>query len=207
VQRILDAAAEIFADVGVEAATTEAIAAKAGTSIGSLYQFFPNKKALFAAIAARYTERVHDLFETVVLAPGAALTISWDELIDQSIDALDAFHRSDTGFRAILRNWSSGELLEADDAVNRELARRTEGLLVAYAPDMPAEQRATVAQILVEAVSAILILSARRDAVEGAKVVAEGKTMLRRYLAPYTARAGAVKSPRGASKRAADARR
>jgi AcrR family transcriptional regulator len=39
VERILEAAAEVFACVGYEAATTQAIAARAGTAIGSLLEY------------------------------------------------------------------------------------------------------------------------------------------------------------------------
>ena len=49
---ILDAAAAEFAAVGYEAATTNAIARRAGTSIGSLYQFFPNKEAVLEALSS-----------------------------------------------------------------------------------------------------------------------------------------------------------
>lgn len=181
VERILDAAAEVFADVGVEAATTEAIAAKADTSIGSLYQFFPNKKALFYAIVARYTERVRAVFDAIIAPTGR----SWIELLDFGIDALDEFHRTDPGFRAILRNWSSGEFLEADDAINTEFARRIDALLAHHAKALTAAHRAIVAEVVVEATSAMLILAARRDAAHGALVIAEGKTMLHRYLEPY----------------------
>jgi AcrR family transcriptional regulator len=41
----LDAAAAVFDEVGYEAATTHLIAAKAGTAISSLYQFFPDKRS------------------------------------------------------------------------------------------------------------------------------------------------------------------
>jgi AcrR family transcriptional regulator len=48
--------------VGVEAATTHAIEARAGTSIGSLYQFFPDKLAIFHAMELRHLERVKGLW-------------------------------------------------------------------------------------------------------------------------------------------------
>src|SRR5579875_3792084 len=54
IARLLDAAECVFAAVGYDAATTNAIAAQANTSIGSLYQFFPNKEALLTALAGRY---------------------------------------------------------------------------------------------------------------------------------------------------------
>ena len=50
VEKILDAAAAVFDEVGYSEATTHLIAAKAGTAIGSLYQFFPDKAAIFNAM-------------------------------------------------------------------------------------------------------------------------------------------------------------
>ncbi len=57
VAALLDAAAALFAERGYEATTTAAIAARAGASIGSLYQFFPSKEAMAEALFARYAER------------------------------------------------------------------------------------------------------------------------------------------------------
>ena len=57
VDLLLDAAAAVVAEVGVEAATTNAIAARAKTSVGSLYQFFPDKDALVWALGQRFIER------------------------------------------------------------------------------------------------------------------------------------------------------
>ncbi len=53
VEVLLDAAAEVFDEHGFEA-TTERIVERAGVSVGSLYQYFPNKDALIAALAERY---------------------------------------------------------------------------------------------------------------------------------------------------------
>src|SRR5262245_59304930 len=83
--RILDAAASIFAETGYETATTEAIAKAAGTSIGSVYQFFPNKHAIFDAIARRHLERARALFDQLV-GP-RALDLPWEELLERAIDA------------------------------------------------------------------------------------------------------------------------
>jgi len=54
VERILDAAARIFHEQGYAGATTKDIADEAGLSIGSLYQYFPNKDALLAALTKRH---------------------------------------------------------------------------------------------------------------------------------------------------------
>ena len=50
---LLDATARVLVDEGYDQATTNRIAAVAGVSIGSLYQYFPNKDAIVAALGER----------------------------------------------------------------------------------------------------------------------------------------------------------
>src|SRR6266478_4678582 len=54
VAELLQAAAEVFAEKGYEAATMTEIAARAGAPIGSLYQFFPVKEALADSLVQNY---------------------------------------------------------------------------------------------------------------------------------------------------------
>lgn len=58
VERILDAAARIFDERGYRATTTNHVAEAAGVSIGSLYQYFPNKDALLVSLADRHLDDV-----------------------------------------------------------------------------------------------------------------------------------------------------
>ncbi|AQS88769.1 TetR/AcrR family transcriptional regulator [Neoasaia chiangmaiensis] len=54
VEKILTAAAEIFAESGYEATTMSAIAVRSSTAVGSLYRFFPDKKALAIEVLERF---------------------------------------------------------------------------------------------------------------------------------------------------------
>ncbi len=54
VEFILDAAAQIFTERGFAGGTTNHIAARAGVSIGSLYQYFPNKDAIMVGLMERH---------------------------------------------------------------------------------------------------------------------------------------------------------
>ena len=56
VARMLDAAARIYDERGYRATTTNNVAEEAGVSIGSLYQYFPNKDALLVALADRHLD-------------------------------------------------------------------------------------------------------------------------------------------------------
>nr|WP_168723502.1 TetR/AcrR family transcriptional regulator [Streptomyces sp. SAT1]ANO42100.1 TetR family transcriptional regulator [Streptomyces sp. SAT1] len=55
-QRILDAAARVFAEYGYAAGTTNRIAERAGVSIGSLYQYYPNKDAILVELLTRHLD-------------------------------------------------------------------------------------------------------------------------------------------------------
>ena len=54
--RLLRAADRVIGEAGYESATMCAIAERAGSSVGSLYQFFPNKDAVAEALRAQYAE-------------------------------------------------------------------------------------------------------------------------------------------------------
>jgi AcrR family transcriptional regulator len=183
-ERILVAAAELFAEVGFEAATMEVVAQRAQSSIGSVYQFYPNKAAVFNAINLRYLEKVALLFEELV--PQADVTVGWESLLDQVIDMFYEFHLSDPMFRAIwLSSMVSTELVQADEELARKLAGKIEILTAFLAPHLEAKQRLLVSVMIVEAVGSMLLVATRRRPDLGGLVMQETKVMLKRYLTPY----------------------
>jgi AcrR family transcriptional regulator len=63
VAALLEAASAEFAEKGYEATTMTAIAARAESSIGSLYQFFPTKEQVAATLMEQYVAEVEAVFE------------------------------------------------------------------------------------------------------------------------------------------------
>jgi len=63
---ILEATARILEAEGLEAANTNAIAARAGVSIGSLYQYFPDKAAIFAELIRQAESGLGDMLEKLL---------------------------------------------------------------------------------------------------------------------------------------------
>ena len=57
---ILEASARILESDGLRGFNTNAIAAKAGVSVGSLYQYFPNKDAIVLALIGSYEKELHN---------------------------------------------------------------------------------------------------------------------------------------------------
>lgn len=63
VHAVLGAVPRVIRQEGVDAVTTNRIAEAAGVSIGSLYQYFPDKKAIFSALHERHVDDVHQVIE------------------------------------------------------------------------------------------------------------------------------------------------
>ncbi|HEY1457906.1 MAG TPA: TetR/AcrR family transcriptional regulator [Solirubrobacteraceae bacterium] len=90
VQAILEAAAQVFERYGYAAGTTNRIAERAGVSIGSLYQYFPNKDAILVALVRRHVaEGTAILWPHVErLQAGGSL----DDVIEDVVAAMVALH-------------------------------------------------------------------------------------------------------------------
>lgn len=85
---ILEAASELIG-AGGGAYTTNAVAARAGVSIGTLYQYFPNKDALTAALILRTHQRIADNLHAVLIASdGKDLATALAGAVDVAITTL-----------------------------------------------------------------------------------------------------------------------
>jgi AcrR family transcriptional regulator len=65
VDAILDATVQVLMSVGKERLTTTRVAARAGVSVGTLYQYFPNKSALLQSVLTRHLDDVSNAVERV----------------------------------------------------------------------------------------------------------------------------------------------
>ena len=99
VNAILDATARILVEQGFAAASTNAVAERAGVSIGSLYQYFPNKDALVAALHARHGEQMMAVIRhALTKAMDATLIDALTGLIEATVEA----HRVDADLHCVL---------------------------------------------------------------------------------------------------------
>ena len=183
VQSIVDAAAHLFAEQGFDHTTIDDIATRAKTSVGSLYQFFPNKLEIFRAVADASIRNSEVLF-TEQLA-GDVDPSDWFALIERMMDGFTGLHAQDPAFRALVANMHMYALYEAEDtALSRRMVETAEAIIALWFPRLPAERRGAVARTVVYTIEGQLILAQREDTEMAARMLAESKIMLRRYLAP-----------------------
>jgi AcrR family transcriptional regulator len=169
VARILDAAEEVFAESGYEAATNTEIAGRPGASIGSLYQFFPNKEAILDAVAARYLKRLKALYDEELSVEVARLPLS--DLLDQAIRYLVKFEAENPALCTIFYGLETSE----------KLTSAAEYLRV---PGLEEKHRRLYAEIANDVVRGLFPLAISGEEERRERVVAEIKALLLAYLAP-----------------------
>lgn len=186
VARILYAAARVFAEDGFEAATTNRVAERAEVSVGSLYQFFPNKAALLLELRHGWMQRIHDHLGTA-LAPHPFRPLA--QILDDVIRAFEDLDHAEPGVLRLLMTCDPPECrrLSADAAyedVLRAITAQVEALLAARAPSLDTERRRVAAQVSVHLSDALFL---RPDPVAGGfdpQLVREVKAALQGYLGP-----------------------
>lgn len=88
VDAILDATARVLCTTGYDRASTNRIAMAAGVSVGSLYQYFPSKEALVAALVERHTAQMTTLVKSKLAEVAAApLEVACRTMIDAMFEA------------------------------------------------------------------------------------------------------------------------
>lgn len=87
VAAVLDAAALLLAQGGLAALNTNAIAQRAGVSIGSLYQYFPSKEAILAALIRRIKqEMLEDMQAALTVAQTGDIQRDTQRFIEASLN-------------------------------------------------------------------------------------------------------------------------
>jgi AcrR family transcriptional regulator len=185
VDRILDAAAELIAEVGVEAASTNAIAARAETSVGSLYQFFPNRDAIVRALAARYHAQFEALKEQTMSLDRASLPL--DDMLRGIIEPIAAFCESNGAYRHVYMATSDplGGPSPEERELHLALVARIEAMIARRTPWIAPAQRHATAMVQVETVHWLLFHALGMPPEERRAVIDELLRMLVCALEPF----------------------
>ncbi|MGA9473313.1 MAG: TetR/AcrR family transcriptional regulator [Terriglobales bacterium] len=183
IAELLRAAGEIFAEVGYENATTNAMAARAGVSPGTLYQFFPNKQAMAEALANEYAAQNQALHERVFDVGAASMPLR--DLIERLVGPFLEFRRNAPGFEALfVGSVVSRELAERSQMLHQQLKRRVARMIQLRGPKLSSDAVQTSAETTVQIVKGLLPLALNGSAKQRKAGERELKLVLERYLTP-----------------------
>ncbi len=180
VQRMLDACAELVDQLGYEGLTTTLLAERAGVAIGSVYQFFPDKRAIVQALTLRnmdaYLQRLTDRLSSGTFS-------HWWDGVDAAIDEYIEMHRTVPGFRTLhFGDIVDLHLLDEEHDNHAVIAEQLARILVEQFSVPDRGRLRFVLQIAVEASDALIKLAFRRYPGGDDQVLAEAKALIREYL-------------------------
>jgi AcrR family transcriptional regulator len=175
---LLEAAAAIFAEVGYEAATMRDIAERAGASIGSLYQFFPNKEVVARAIKTQYCQELKALWANLAAASAKTPTIRLvDQFLNVTIKAIEQHP-------AIIRLMDAPRSASPAADIKESLRLQLVELFLTRKPRMSTNKAHRYAEITVQMIRTMLWLYLENESPEREALVSEMKSALANYLAP-----------------------
>ena len=186
-QRLLAAAEQIFAERGYQAATTNDIAARAQTSIGTLYRFFPNKEAIVQHLGEQYVQELHALHEQMFRPEVATMPLA--EMIDQLVDPIVELKLAHPGLVSLFIGPHAAFQVPASfQMLQDESVLHIEKLWMSRFPHLNAEACHLYAVIFFQIRLAFLSLAFSFATSPQEQIINELKTNLFRYLEPIDER-------------------
>lgn len=176
VAALLDAAETVLAQSGYEAATMSAVAERAKASIGSLYQFFPNKTAITEALRNRYAKEYDESCQRL---EERAKSLNLRDLVDHLITLNIVFVETHPAFVALLDAPHSTRI---SAALRTRLRERFARFFLARKPRMSKEKAGQIAMVTLHILKGLNQLYAEAPAEQRDQFVAEFKTVLTGYL-------------------------
>ncbi|WP_436493037.1 TetR family transcriptional regulator [Actinokineospora sp. HUAS TT18] len=180
VEKMLESCAQLIDELGYDGVTTTLIAERAGVAVGSLYQFFPDKRAVVQAL----TQRNLDYFMAEISRrlDEAALD-SWDQAADTIFDIYVQMYREVPGFSRIRFGDVVDQRLIDGQRDNNTVIADGMAAFIAERFGVPFETIRLPIAVANEIADSILNLAFRRKLFPEDVVIAEAKSVVHNYMA------------------------
>ena len=181
VERILDVSKEIIAEAGSDTMRMSEVAARAGISIGSLYQYFPDKASIIRVLAERYNDVCY-----AYIAEGLAGVESIADLTGAFAALFDLYYQVFLDEPAMRDIWSGTQADKALRAIDLDNCHRNGELLAAaitrVKPGVDAARVEHVSFLIMHLGDAAMRLAISVERPEGDRLVEAFKAMAIREI-------------------------
>jgi AcrR family transcriptional regulator len=185
VEKILTAAAAVFDEVGYEAATTHMIAAQAGTAIGSLYQFFPDKAAIFKAMELRHAERVEAFWQQADIPTIVQLPLR--QMIHLLVTAVAELFEQPVSRVVFVQFYLARQIFQSiDESMTQDAIDFMANILHHRNSTLSREQCSLLAEVCVHSSNAVILAALRSpDQNHRQQLTRQIEDLLASYLEPH----------------------
>jgi AcrR family transcriptional regulator len=185
VEAILDAAAAVFDRVGYDAATTHLIAIEAGTAIGSLYQFFPDKAAIFHAMELRHYDRVKAMWAATDIVAITQLPLR--QMIHLLVAGVATLFEQPVSRVVFIQFFVARQIFQSiDDSMTQEAINFMASILHQRQPQLSKTKLQRLAEVCVTSSNALTLSVLRNpDATYQQSMTQEIEDLIVAYLEPH----------------------
>jgi AcrR family transcriptional regulator len=172
----LQAAAELFSEIGFEATTMQAIADRSKSSIGALYNYFPDKQSVAATLLSGYAEELQWRLKSLMEHSEKLSTVRFAGLF---IDCIIDFAQERPAY---LNLHIAPVRFCRDPAARKALRTIVADAFRAKNPSLSSERSLLAANVAIQIVKGMMNLYLESDAKTKPLVVAEFRRVLTSYL-------------------------
>ncbi|WP_083339036.1 TetR/AcrR family transcriptional regulator [Chromobacterium sphagni] len=179
VDAIIEAATRVLGSRGWADFTTNEVAAVAGVSVGSLYQYFPNKLALAEAIRQRHLDAV---LAALSVSGDWEASATLDQRVARLIDGVVAAHSVDHALHKVLLDEVPLAARSNLAAFEQEYQRRYRAVVAAGSGKHDSVRDEVAGRVLAAAVEGVVHAAARRGELGSLGLREELACLVRAYL-------------------------
>ena len=178
---LLDAAADLIAEHGIDGLTTSDVASRSGSSVGVVYRYFPNIQSLLRALASRNMEK----FSSRVFGSGeqpSDVMTAMNAAIDEYVELM----RSEPGFRALgFGDVIDKRFIQPDVSNNSILAKQFIELFTGTYELPASEELAIDLEVIIEISDALLHRAFLYEAQGDERFVAKLRGIVSEYMSHH----------------------
>jgi AcrR family transcriptional regulator len=179
VDTIVEAAARVLSDLGWAGFTTNKVADAAGVSIGSYYQYFPDKHSLIDAIRDRHLEDCRSVMKGVL-----KIEVTLLQFVEDLVDGIIAIHSVNPGLHRVLLDEapSSEAFRDPGSAFEVEYIGYFQTAVARYGSRVNESDFRTAGAVMSDAIDGVVHNAARRGTLQTKSVRDELVRLIKLYL-------------------------
>ena len=184
VEQILQAAAEVFWAKGYDVATTNDIAKRAQTAVGTLYRFFPNKLAIFHVLEKRHKQYLDRTVPQLMSPETFQLPLA---VVIRKIVETYADYFEDLGPRIVYIQYylTPNIFLYFDESFDQNMIQGLAKLLQGRNSALTLERCELLSEVFLRTYQALLLIALRSNDIRRHQLQLEIQNVLINYLEPY----------------------
>ncbi len=183
-EQILAAAAEVFLEMGYEAATTQTIATRANTAVGTLYRFFPDKLAIFHALEKRHLDNL-SVIQARIMTP-QFMQQPLKQVVQQIVRTYADYFLDPAPCVVYIQYFVRPEIFAYfDESFDQWQIQKMSELFCLRNPQLPIEKSQLLSEVFLRTYQVLLLSALRSEPSHRQLLYREIEALLIGYLEPH----------------------